>query len=154
MERSEDGLAWQEIGRVSATGNSNSAQNYTYHASVAPNQSGLWYFRLGMVDQNGESTTSYIATVEACDAGTTAKLVPSIASQETRLEFVAKESGSGIVEIVDIEGKLVLEKKISLQPGQNAVEIQLNGLAPGTYTMSVRASNGNPIATGLRLVKR
>lgn len=153
VERSADGQAWQEMGRVSASGNSNASQQYAFHAPAAPNQTGLWYFRLGMVDQNGGSTTSYIATVEACDAGNTALLVPSVATDETHLAFTAAESGNGQVEVLDITGKVVLQKAISWNAGQNELELRISGLAPGTYSVSVTGHGETAIAKGLRLVK-
>lgn len=154
VERSTDGQTWQQVGRVPASGNSATSQSYAFHLPASPSESGLWYFRLGMIDQNGGSTTSYIATVEACEQGNKARLAPSIASEETELQFTALESGVGRIEIVDNSGKLVMERPITWASGLNALHVQLSGLAPGTYSLALLGANGRQVFSGLRLVKQ
>jgi hypothetical protein len=62
VERSPDGVAWQELGRVAAAGSSSTARSYGYLDAAAPAGT-LVYYRLHQVDLDGTAAYSPVRAV-------------------------------------------------------------------------------------------
>ncbi len=76
---------------------------------------------------------------------------PNPATDAVRLTFTAGKAGPGQVAVSDMFGRTVLTREWSLTEGENQVELNLQGLAPGTYAVRLLV-NGN-VAT-LKVMKQ
>jgi hypothetical protein len=60
---------------------------------------------------------------------------PNPATDAVRLTFTAGKAGPGQVAVSDMFGRTVLTREWSLTEGENQVELNLQGLPPGTYAV-------------------
>lgn len=156
VERTTDGVHWGKVGQIPAVGNSTEPQDYSFEELLPTNlRDGRCYYRLRMVDRNGEGQYSGIATVVACRAGDAeVRVSPSITDGEVRLEFYANEEGEGMLEIMGIQGQVAKSAKVKWEPGKNALSLHLEGLPTGTYQIRVRDHAGHTVVKDARVVKQ
>ena len=64
-------------------------------------------------------------------------LYPNPAKDQLSLEFIATLSENVVIEIFDIQGRLVFEKSVSSYIGRNKVELNLSKLETGLYLVKV-----------------
>lgn len=138
VERSQDGLAFNEVGRISGAGDSQTAINYNF-SDQAP-ATGENYYRLRQVDLTGASTLFGPVLVSFASEGLTAFPNPV----GDRL-FVSGPSENSRTTILDLNGRVLSSKLVS---GDG---IATDALAPGTYLL--RVENAAGIET-LRFVKQ
>jgi len=74
------------------------------------------------------------------------KMFPNpIKDQQLHLEYSSENSGNGVLRIVDIMGKTLLEKAINLQPGLNRLELDVAALPIGHYVLQLQLSQGERV---------
>jgi len=74
------------------------------------------------------------------------KMFPNpVRDQQLHLEYSSENSGNGVLRIVDIMGKTLLEKAISLQPGLNRMEVDVAALPIGHYVLQLQLSQGERV---------
>jgi len=138
VERSADGLAWEEVGRVSGAGNSNTLLNYS--ETDAQPLNGLSYYRLKQTDYDGASETFAPANIQCITSeGNTMLLYPNPATQEVNIVVhLDKDYGAGSIRLSDMMGKTVQQMNVNLVKGENKfVSTDLNSLQGGTYLVTV-----------------
>jgi len=149
VERSTDGIRWQEIGRKNGLTNSSVAVQYSLE-----DQSPLAraYYRLRSVDFDGKESRSNAILVTRADArfGIT-RLFPSPAQDQVTVQFQAAGEESVNVRVLDSTGRLMLEQSTAAVPNMNELPLSLSGLSTGVYTVMV--SNGSGVSAPVRLVK-
>ena len=123
LERSPDGVAFAEIGRVAAAGTSTTAHTYTYLDAVLPPGAGVLYYRLRQVDADGSVAYSPVRAVAPAGAGLVLFPNPAV-SGAAQLLGVAPGT---VVQVFDRLGRLVLSTAADatglaqlLLPGQPA----------------------------------
>lgn len=143
LERSNDGILWEEIDRVEAAGNSTSIVNYSLLDESALSRS-LTYYRLIQVDIDGKSETfgpisSNCSDLDVIDMS----IVPNPNRGKFVLQFTTKEAQEIVVGIYSIEGKEMLNEVIHLTEGISTWNIDLEKLGAGVYTVNVHHNNGS-----------
>jgi photosystem II stability/assembly factor-like uncharacterized protein len=132
IERSSDTKTWQSIKEVVAKG---TASNYQV-LDEKP-MTGINYYRLKMVDNDGQFRYSATVAVEWGKAVPTKwALFPNPVKDKLFLSGNENASGEKSVQIVDISGKIVLQTTI--QKARNGLSI--NSLASGTYFLDILSS--------------
>ena len=133
VERSLNGLDFEEIGRVDAAGSSLQILNYAF---VDANPvSGTLYYRLRQVDADGAYVYSPVEVVQF-DAGRgELRVYPNPSNGQFTLEAPAGTQPLR-VEVYDLRGRLCLQKEMN-SPSQ-----QLQGLLPGMYLLRLYARGG------------
>jgi hypothetical protein len=156
VERALDGSNWVNIFKANAIGNSESLQNYNYEEAVPSNLSnGHAYYRLKMVDRNGEFQYSGIAMVAACgEWDQTAKVSPTVTEGAAELEFSAAAEGNGTLKVLNLEGRVVHSQKITWEAGINHSSLALRDLVNGTYLITVEDGKGKFLVRNARVVKQ
>ncbi|HRF41707.1 MAG TPA: GEVED domain-containing protein, partial [Saprospiraceae bacterium] len=66
------------------------------------------------------------------------RLYPNPANEKTTLYFHSKQSGTAVLEINDLSGKLLKRRQEELVPGDHLWELPIDGLVPGAYLINVR----------------
>lgn len=133
LEHSSDGLHFNKIGQVDAIGESNARQPYSFiHES--PDWGFNWY-RLQGVDQDGQ--VQFSKSTELYIDGSTTNLAvdvhPNPSSGLFRFEFLQPIEGLTQLEIINLEGKIVLQKTMEMNAGKNTIQVDLSEFAHGLY---------------------
>ena len=123
VQRSTDGKAFLNIGKVSGAGNSNASLNY-YFTDKNP-ASGVNYYRLNQVDYDGKSALINPVSVNMGfnDVSMTISNIPN--SSSLSINFSANQASSGQLIIYNISGQKVYEKAVNLTSGINVLTVNL-----------------------------
>ncbi|MEM9849305.1 MAG: hypothetical protein AAF847_15580, partial [Bacteroidota bacterium] len=142
LERSEDGKTFKAIARIQGQGTTLEQADYSYadHEAI-PNV--LYYYRLKQVDFDGAYEYSEIRAAELAAEVGAMMLYPNPigVNQALQVRFFAKALLADFV-IMDIHSRPVLQIKQDLNAtGWNTIQIDLDGLAAGTYILMDQAGN-------------
>ena len=141
VERSADGFNFEFIGKVKAAGNSNTEQNYSMLDRSIPNsrnQQDVFYYRLKMVDLDGQFEYSDVRSVRFDNESnidvatypnpTSGKLYVNISTPDY------DETLSTDAFFYDLSGRLVMKKTVSTK---GITEIDLDNVTNGAYNVSI-----------------
>ena len=141
VERSADGVNYEEISEIDGAGNSNVTINYSaIDFNPLP---GISYYRLKQTDFNGEFSYSDIVPVQflkSNKAGNLLNIHPTPSVGNT-INVQLSEDLAGInadLSIYDTHGKRVFEKTIN-STGEKGTISLIHGLIPGVYFLVIEA---------------
>jgi len=137
VERSVDGTLFTSLGTVSATGNSQTVQNYQFMDESVNNIKGQSiYYRLKQVDLNGANEYSQVIEFnpEAQFFDLTFTVEPQ-GSDVLKLKTSRSLQFAGKVNVLTLDGKIVTANTIPTN--QREVLIETAGWTPGTYIFSL-----------------
>lgn len=103
IERSSDGVHYQQVGTVAGSSAGNNVQSYKWPDVNAP-RSQLWY-RIRQVDQNEEASYSKVVKVNN-EAGVKLKILPNPVSRQLQIQLSAV-SNKYEIRIFDFQGRLM-----------------------------------------------
>ena len=131
IERSNDAVTFEPVGYVNGAGNSNIMNEYMFYDN-AP--FALSYYKLKQTDFDGTSTFSEIIAVNTLSNSSHIQ----ITSLENMLYIQPniKISGVMLVNVYDLNGKLVYLKSIELNRNQNLYVIRPETKASSLYIVS------------------
>ncbi|MDP5171543.1 MAG: T9SS type A sorting domain-containing protein [Bacteroidia bacterium] len=142
VERSTDGAEFEEIGQVRSAGGLDRITNYTFTDDQAP--IGKGFYRLKMVDVNGGSTLSEVVDViRVLDRVTFAGLVPNPAHSMTELVMSTPEDLSINIAVTDLQGRIIREQRVSMEPGEHRIAISLADMSAGLYLIRLSFAGGS-----------
>ncbi len=147
IEKSEDGVRFEEIARVE--GNGNSTEPIEYHYTDERLNSERNFYRLKQVDFDGTYTYSEIQIVALSKdspclnpLGTGIVLPnPTLGTFYFEIDLDA-EVGNTRFQILDVLGQKMTEKEINLNTGKNRISFEMEQWSPGTYFLTVDAKGG------------
>ncbi|MEO8590784.1 MAG: hypothetical protein ABI432_15520 [Flavobacteriales bacterium] len=140
VERSEDMVNFDAIGTMVAAGTSVQVTHYTY-LDEAPRE-GLNYYRLQQVDADGSSTTSRSVYAVYRRATTEMVVFPNPAGDILYASFELPEDDAVIYRVLDASGRLVEQDLYHGTKGNMLIDIPLDRLSPGSYTLLVNDTFG------------
>jgi len=142
LEHAPNGINFKEFATVSAAGFSSEIQLYSeYH--ITPNN-GLNYYRLKQVDMNGTFKYSDIIAYDMDKKQRpTLEALPNIVANKTTVLFHNNLGNvfDSEVHVHAMSGQLVATFPFGLAPGENRIELDLNGLERGYYTISLKEAS-------------
>lgn len=120
------------------------------------NKGGVRYYRLRQIDVDGEENF-YGPKVLSFSGSATAEArmeaYPNPFQNEVRLTVQSTAAGKGQLQLLDLTGRVVLQRNVELTSGTNDLELQdLSGVQSGTYLLRVVTPAGN--AQTQRIIKR
>lgn len=142
LEKSSDGVLWRNVGEVKGAGSSNKPLAYTF---TDPKEgSGTFYYRLTQTDYDGRfERFGPVSVVCAADAGATSiHIFPNPATEYVQVAVQSDGTGSKTLDIYDMGGRNRISRQFALNAGENMLQIDLTGLAPGIYFL--RLAGGEP----------
>ncbi|MET4104978.1 hypothetical protein ABIB60_000306 [Hymenobacter sp. UYP22] len=155
VEASQDGRTFRPVGQVAAAGTSSQAHRYTYrHATT---QSGIRYYRLRQVDQDG--TSSYSAVLSLSPGRSAARSISVTAAPNPfreQLQLLVSSTGpapsQASVQLITLAGRVVYTRNFGAQLTQAGVlELtDVSALPAGLYLAKVEV-DGQPVV--LKVVK-
>jgi alpha-tubulin suppressor-like RCC1 family protein len=136
VQRSDDGVNFTAIGKVSAAGNSNNLKNYSY-TDNSSETSGIIYYRLQEYDKDGKSNLSGIQSVSTGKVRDI-KIIPNPNAGKFNVILERDPTDVHIVLLSTLGEELL---QINNNNSDNSIDIQ--NLASGVYFLHVRTSSGS-----------
>ncbi len=138
VERSSDGRNFSSIGEVAAAGNSSNNINYSY-IDYTPVR-GINFYRLRVIDNSGQTKFSAVRNVR--NEGTAdIALYPNPAKDRLLINITSDRSDNASVVISDLNGRVMLEKNMSIAEGMNYLPVETARFAAGTYVVRILLKN-------------
>ena len=143
VQKSIDGLIWEEIDFVHAAGNSDTEIAY----QVIDEQLcyDKCYYRLHQVDISGESNYSHVEIIEntqSDDRSTKLSIYPVPVNGRATVDFAADHTGMHRVEIYSGSGAIVYEANVVCVKGNNTFNLNTSTYAAGVYYLILKSVNG------------
>ena len=126
IEWSKDAANWNRLGIVAATGNNNNTYNYNH----TNEPTGKIFYRLKMIDQDGQFTYSDLIWLNGSD-NTSIIIYPNPVKSVVNLN-IAKELLGTHVSLLTVDGKLL--QSIIITSDQQAINVAL--LPSGIYMLT------------------
>jgi hypothetical protein len=143
VERSLDGKEFGAFARVDAAGFSTSELHYSYKdLMIADLGVERIYYRLRMVDNNGEFTYSPVRWIELEESSNlfSVTIFPNPFDDQPSLNINVTERQQAFIELTDISGRVIHKLPAELQSGNNFILIQpTTQLSAGIYYVSIRS---------------
>ena len=128
IERSTNGILFNEVGRVQGNGTSNQPHEYQFFDEQSLN--GISYYRLIQVDFNGQSETHPIIKANCDTDNNELNIYPN--PNSGTFEIIGL-SDDNLIEITDVLGKKILSfKSVSVNEKINLADVK-----PGIYFVNV-----------------
>jgi len=150
VQRSWDGLSFQEIGRVQSAGNSNIMLNYNF----TDTEVGLTnYYRLKQVDFDGAVEYSEIIRVnsECFEPGILSDIMevypnPAGRTDNMNVKLYTRIDEAATILIYDTKGRVMSQVAVELTAGPNLLDFSVANLPSGTYILRVRGESWSSAA--------
>lgn len=149
VERSEDGLAWKDIGRVQGAGNATGITEYVF-VDPALARDGA-YYRLRQVDVSGEHRLSDAVRLEPCGASSALRVAPNPFTDGVRISAASRNGSAAMLEVRDMTGRALHARPLPPEGWEGTLE--LPGLPPGVYALALRLADGS-VAERVPMVKQ
>lgn len=127
------------IGEVWITTESNTS-HYAFNDNNASGS--VAYYRLKIVSANGQVSYSNVLAFRLNETKQQFKMYPSVINDNATVNLNAAKAEQTTVQVVDLSGRTVFSKNISLQQGDNNIAINgLSNLHNGTYVAWIKAGD-------------
>ncbi|MBX7140573.1 MAG: T9SS type A sorting domain-containing protein [Chitinophagales bacterium] len=146
VERSLDGNVFSQVGIVDAAGFSVMPNDYAFiDPGVRELNAGKIYYRLRMVHSDGSFEYSAVRWISLDESShQTVLAYPNPFFDELSLMWYAGGSGTGLIQVSDFSGKMVLEKEIPYTEGNNFLMLdQLASFPDGVYILQLNTGRSS-----------
>jgi len=140
VQRSLNGTDWMTIASQNAAGQSSSLLNYSY-TDPTPASSDRIFYRIQSVDIDGSKSYTPVRT-STCGSGILWQVWPSPVHQQAYISLKLDGVYKAAVRLFDNKGSLVRQWQKGLVRGNNQFSIDMQGLSPGTYHLSITWDEG------------
>lgn len=143
LERSTDGLNWQEIGTLAGQGNSDVPKLYTL-IDLHP-EGGMNYYRLSAWDYNGDVIWFDPVSVDCTSAGTEELFVYyNNGLRDIRVEFYSTiDRPNSRLQVMDGNGRLILSDQIDILKGKTLWVYKTDNATTNMYIGTLWCTNGD-----------
>jgi hypothetical protein len=141
VERSINASSYTTVGKVKASGNSNDVKSYNFvdgNISELFKQTNTIYYRLKMVDMDASFAYSNVATINGkakVESGLTVS--PNPFTSDINLTMNSTVSGNAVVEIADVQGKVISTRTVTVSNGQVSLT-DLSSANSGIYFVNLK----------------
>ncbi|GAA4428639.1 hypothetical protein GCM10023188_13050 [Pontibacter saemangeumensis] len=147
IERSADGLAFEEIGKADGKGTTVLETEYAY-TDEQP-LAGTSYYRLKQVDEDGSFTFSKVVAVSRGGNAVVSKVYPTVTTDFLQLDL-AQDNTVKAALVMDMLGRELVQESLTTNTRQHSVDVR--GLSTGTYLLVLLDAQGQRQAT--RFIKK
>jgi hypothetical protein len=139
VERSTNGIEFVFIGNFASKapgGNSTSNLNYTLNDKDVT--TGIYYYRLKQTDFDGSYKYSDIAPVKIEEGSAGVFVVkPNPTQSAADIEYHCSSSEKAFLKVFDYRGRVIINKEINCEKGQNISTIDLSNETDGIYIITM-----------------
>ena len=141
IERSSTGREFNSIGTVKA-----GRASYTFTDNNPVN--GTNYYRLKMLDKDGQFTYGPIRQLTISHSPLTIAIYPNPAKENLQLQIESDKQTTLQMQVITQDGKAVLSKKVTAPQGASLQSINISQLAAGHYFLKVLSAAKEPVVIG------
>ncbi|MDP3930536.1 MAG: T9SS type A sorting domain-containing protein [Bacteroidota bacterium] len=139
LERSYDGINFENFGFVKGAGNSVRTQRYSATDINAFTNSNTLYYRLKQIDFDGMYTYSSIAVVNKnALEGFVSNVFPNPFVSDFIVQINTPQSGKAELTLIDITGKIVASRTDDLVIGGNLIDFTETAANSGVYFLTIK----------------
>jgi hypothetical protein len=145
IERSTNGADYKEIATHFSNANA-AGSSYTYNDAVNTKASGLLYYRLKMVDQDGEYKYSNVRIVKlnASNEQVSISAYPNPVTNELRITIPANWQNKQVsYELINLNG-VIVKQQVNQHASQTET-LMVNNLQSGNYVVRLRTESGTAV---------
>jgi len=145
IERSNDGNNFTAIGNVTAIGANNNKTSYSFTDNDAAIQtSPILYYRLKIVDNNGQYAYSKIISV-MLNKNINVFIFPNPVKQILNIKLSGRETNPVVIQIADLNGRVLYSEK---RNGSNSnLSVDVKQWTPQVYILKVINSKNEVLTT-------
>ncbi len=147
IQRSNDGNNFSSIGKVLAKGNSATTTYYNYNDDSAIAQQ--TFYRLKMIDINGNATYSYIIAIKNTEAIAAVKVYPNPAAEYINVSVNNNAAGTTIL-LINPLGQVVQQKTIN---NTSIVSFVVSHYLSGRYYVQIKKPDGTVQTTKVLIAR-
>ena len=134
VQRSTDGISFGNIGSVRA-GNA----PYQFEDPLSP---GTYFYRILLVDQQGNNVFSAIRSVRLTTGQTQLQIHSNpVQGSQLQLQIDLPASATAGIRILSTQGRILLQQTAPLQTGANQITIPLPAMTAGIYFVQLETAN-------------
>ena len=143
IERSEDNIHFTKVGEKAGNGTTQNISKYEYLDHFGVNVlSPILYYRLKQVDYNGAFIYSNVVKVVLTAKQDGVKVWYNRDVEKLQAIITVNKNQQANIKVVDVSGKVLANQSTQLSIGNNAVQLDMNGLAKGEYTFIYTSETG------------
>jgi hypothetical protein len=143
IERSVDGVKFEEIGRNSEDINGVKSRTLTFSDTKIPDDAAVLYYRLRQCDADNQCKYSETRSVKIALSGGIRQLYPQPAAGQLNISYNAMSAGKYNVTVTDISGKRLILENRNLAKGIQNMALDTRKLVSGVYMLTITDQNGN-----------
>lgn len=151
VEYGTDGRNYQQLTEVAAKGDNN-----RYQATHIPGVSGKYYYRLKLVDADGQFEYSRIVTVDFENATSKFSVFPNPVQkgEHIHISIYSSTSQQAQMNIINNSGQKICTVPVSLQQGVNTIDYNTSNIAAGSYYILISGSGADSFKNVQKLIVR
>ncbi len=136
LERSTDGITFNELGRLNGAGNSTQLLNY-YFNDMNPYE-GTNYYRLKQTDFNGNYTNSAMVSIDFHRGKMSVNNIhPNPTNGELNFDFASPEETTIHYVITDMTGRVVADQYKDVKAGVTTIATLIADQSAGVYSLKI-----------------
>jgi len=141
IERSGDAQTYHVIGRVNASGFSQTEVKYNF--TDASPLKGMNYYRLVMVDKDATQEYSKIVSISSRENSSLTITYVDLSSgtNTATINVNSTQAQSANLSIIDVSGRTILNTSIQLQQGVNTISKKIPTIPSGIYYVKLFTAN-------------
>jgi hypothetical protein len=143
------GASWDNIGTVTAQGNSAIAVNYSFTDKKPA--TGTSEYRLEMVDRDGKYAYSPVKAVRI-GLMSSISVYPNPATDYVNIALSGDASVSANIRLINLSGQVLMEKNVS-NAGGTTVPLTISNFPQGSYLIVVTGSDGTKQVNKILIAK-
>ena len=139
VQRSADGLSWEDVGTVQAKGNSAVRLDYSFRDRQP--LAGVNYYRLALVNLDNSYTYTEVKVMQV-SAIAKMSFFPNPAREYVNVSLGGSTGNAVTVLLVSVSGQVMEEKKAVTGNGE-VVSLPVQNIAAGMYVLTVVGADGS-----------
>ena len=153
LEKSPDGITFEEINEQQAKGNGNTSSTNRYDYLDSKPYTGTNYYRLGQVDEDGQqSYSSIVAVTFETEVSPVLSFSPNPVHDNMTIDYDTPKKGEITIEIFDIVGhRMLQEANLPVEEGKNNILLNVKNYPSGMYLLRIKQGSQ---ASAKRFVKK
>lgn len=137
--RSQDGKEFEVLEKIKGAGNSNQTLHYQFKDERP--LLGISYYKLGIVDMDGNIEFTDIKTVQRNNGDQNIQLIPNPANESVAIAFEFPKTANYEVKIIDALGKEKFVSKRKFTEGIQTINVNTKNYNQGVYTVIIVTKN-------------
>ena len=137
IERSLDGISFNDVGKITASGNSNATISYSFNDKNINAAAAIYYYRIKQVDANGSYHYSPVVAIKLTSsmADVDVQVMPNPGrSSDMRIRLLNTNTLTATLKLTDASGRLITNRQLTLNA---LMQSFMPEVQPGIYFLTI-----------------